>query len=318
MGHSSWSDDHYVARTNLRAATGASAFKYSDDTIKSTPHHLRKVHDQMNPNGVNRESRDGDNHPNSVAVAVLFDVTGSMQTIPRTLQEHLPKLMGMLVRRGFLADAQVLFGAVGDATCDQAPLQIGQFEAGIETDDDLGKIYLEGGGGGQNTESYELALYFMSRHTSCDCYEKRDKRGYLFVIADERPYNSVKKGEVASIIGDGLQADIPVEEIAEEVQDKWDTYILMPSTGGAHKRDTSIKKKWVDLFGQHVVEFDPAHVSEIIAGIIGKSEGFDDDAINDALDAVGSKAKGSVSTALATVSKGSSLTNVVSGSLPRR
>lgn len=317
MGSSDWSDSHYSDRAATRKATGASAFSYTDTTMASTPASARKAHDKMDPKGVTRESRDSDAHPDSVAVAVLFDVTGSMQTIPRVLQENLPKLMGMLVRRGFLKDAHVLFGAIGDATCDKAPLQIGQFEAGIETDDDLGRIYLEGGGGGQNTESYELGMYFASRHTSVDCFEKRDKRGYLFIIADEKPYECVKAREVTSVIGDSLQADIPLTDMVEELQEKWDTYILMPSTGGAHHSDKRIKARWVDLFGQHVIDFDPSHVSETIASIIGASEGFDADAIDSALDDVGSShAKRSVSTALSTVTKGGGLsTNVVSGSL---
>jgi hypothetical protein len=78
-----------------------------------------------------------------------------------------------------------MFGAIGDATCDRAPLQVGQFESDNRMDDDLSRILLEGGGGGQKTESYELAMYFMARHTAADCYEKRGKRGYLFIIGDE-------------------------------------------------------------------------------------------------------------------------------------
>ena len=319
MGSSDWSDSHYTSRSAARKATGTSAFAYSDTTMASTPASARKSHEKMDPKGVTRESRDSSAHPDSVAVAVLFDVTGSMQTIPRVLQENLPKLMGLLVRRGFLKDAHVLFGAIGDATCDRVPLQIGQFEAGIETDDDLGRIYLEGGGGGQNTESYELGMYFMSRHTSIDCFEKRDKRGYLFIIADEKPYECVKSHEVKNVIGDSLQADIPLTDMVSELQEKWDTYILMPSTGGAYKTDRSIKPYWTKLFGQHVIEFDPSHVSETIASIIGASEGFDADAINSALDDVGSgHAKKSVSTALSTVTKGGGLsTNVVSGTLAK-
>ena len=65
--------------------------------------------------------------------------------------------------------------------------------------EDLGKLFLEGGGGGQLTESYELAMYFMARHTSIDCHEKRGKRGYLFIIGDEMPYPKVKRREVAQL-----------------------------------------------------------------------------------------------------------------------
>src|SRR5205085_5425976 len=141
------------------------------------------------PSGVSaRQRRDSGNHPPSHAVSVLFDVTGSMQSVPRILQANLPRLMDLLIRKGYLEHPQIIVGGIGDATCDRAPLQIGQFESGIEIDDDLGKLYLEGGGGGQKTESYELAMYFLARHTALDCFEKRRERGYLFLIGDEMPY----------------------------------------------------------------------------------------------------------------------------------
>src|SRR5262249_14384559 len=177
------------------------------------------VHPKMNPRGVKvRESRDSAAHPESHAVAVLFDVTGSMQSVPRVLQAHLPQLMGLLIRKGYLDHPQILTGAIGDATGDAARLQVGQFESGIEIEEDLGRLSLEGGGGGHITESYELALYFMARHTAMDCYEKRNRRGYLFVIGDEIPYPKVKRQEVRAFIDDGLQTSLPVEEVVAELQ----------------------------------------------------------------------------------------------------
>ena len=123
---------------------------------------------------------------------MLFDVTGSMRTVPRVLQTKLPQLLGLLLRKGYASDPQIMFGAIGDATCDRVPLQVGQFESDNRMDDDLGRIVLEGGGGGQMTESYELAMYFMARHTVTDCCEKRGRRGYLFIIGDELAYPQVK------------------------------------------------------------------------------------------------------------------------------
>ena len=200
MGSTRWSDDHYKDRAKLRAEAGKDAFEY-DHEIK-TGQADRTVHEKMNPRGVQvRESRDSDAHPESHAVGVLFDVTGSMQTVPRILQANLPKLMGLLIHKGYLEHPQILIGAIGDATCDAAPLQVGQFESGIEIEEDLGKLFLEGGGGGQVTESYELAMYFMARHTAIDCLEKRGKRGYLFVIGDEAPYPRVKRREVEQVLG---------------------------------------------------------------------------------------------------------------------
>src|SRR5215469_18451298 len=220
MGSGAWSTNVYDAARRMRG--GASAFKYSDSGA-------RKVHPDLDPRGITvRESRDSDEHPTSLAIAVLFDVTGSMQGVPRVLQARLPQLMGLLIRKGYLDHPQILIGAIGDATCDAAPLQVGQFESGIEIEEDLGKLYLEGGGGGHITESYELAMYFMAHHTSIDCFEKRGKRGYLFIIGDEIPYAMVKRKEVGALIGDGLQSNIPVEEVVAELQRTYDVYHVLP------------------------------------------------------------------------------------------
>ena len=137
--------------------------------------------------------------PGRSAIAVLFDVTGSMRRrAARPAGASCRSCSGCCCARATSADPQILFGAIGDATCDRAPLQVGQFESDNRMDDDLGRILLEGGGGGQKTESYELALYFMARHTAIDCYEKRGQRGYLFVIGDEMAYPQVKPAEVAT------------------------------------------------------------------------------------------------------------------------
>src|SRR5690606_17900506 len=134
-----WSTDVYAARAGYLAATGASAFAYSDCGATT-------VHPDLDPRGVAaRESRDSADHPESLAIGVLFDVTGSMGHVPRALQAKLPDRLGLLLRKGYAEHPHIMFGAVGDATCDMAPLQIGQFEADNRMDDDLGKILLEGG-----------------------------------------------------------------------------------------------------------------------------------------------------------------------------
>src|SRR6185503_12550791 len=75
-----------------------------------------------------RESRDGPDHPESLPVAFVFDVTGSMGEIPIMLQKKVPKLMDVIAEKAGIKDLQILVGAVGDSTCDRYPLQLGQFE----------------------------------------------------------------------------------------------------------------------------------------------------------------------------------------------
>jgi hypothetical protein len=271
MGTTRWSDDHYRDRARLRARTGKDAFEH-DHAIR-TGNARRAVHQKMNPWGVKlRESRDSATHPESHAVGVLFDVTGSMQNVPRILQANLPKLMGLLIRRGYLEHPQILIGGIGDATCDVAPLQIGQFESGIEIEEDLGRLYLEGGGGGHITESYELAMYFMARHTALDCYEKRGRRGYLFVIGDEIPYPRVKRDEVTAYVADGLQADLPTTALIAELRRMYDVYYVLPRMT-SHWDNKEVHRTWAKLLGQNVLRLeDPAGICELIASTIGLAE----------------------------------------------
>lgn len=266
MGSGVWSTDVYEAAERYRRAAGVSAFAYSDGGA-------RRVHPTLDPYGVTvRESRDSAEHPRSLAIAVLFDVTGSMRTVPRVLQTKLPKLLGLLLRKGYATDPQILFGAIGDATCDRMPLQVGQFESDNRMDDHLGNIVLEGGGGGQMTESYELALYFMARHTAIDCFERRGRRGYLFLIGDELAYPRVKAGEVRRVIGDELTEDVPLRQIVAEVRRRYDTYYLLPA-GSSYAGDRRVLDFWRDLLGQNTLELDDLDaVCETIALTVGLGE----------------------------------------------
>ncbi len=273
MGSTHWSDNQHHERARLRAAAGKSAFEY-DEAVRAQADSERMVHAKMDPHGVAvRESRDSGNHPASRAVSVLFDVTGSMRTVPKILQANLPALMDLLIRKDYLAHPQIMVGGIGDATCDRVPLQIGQFESGIEIEEDLGMLYLEGGGGGDITESYELALYFMAHHTAIDCHERRGQPGYLFLIGDEVPYRTVKRDEVERVIGDRLQADIPTEEVIAELQRRYDVYFILPKMTH-HWNNRTVQSHWTQLLGQNVLRLeDPAGICELIASTIGVAEG---------------------------------------------
>ncbi|MEH0820668.1 hypothetical protein [Micromonospora sp. CPCC 205714] len=298
MGSGIWSTDVYDAADRYRRATGASAFSYSDSGA-------RTVHPALDPRGAVRESRDSAEHPQSTPIAVLFDVTGSMGHVPRVLQTKLPQLLGLLLRQGYARDPQIMFGAIGDATCDRVPLQVGQFESDNRMDDDLGRIVLEGGGGGQMMESYELALYFMARHTATDSWDKRGRRGYLFIIGDELAYPRVKAREVARLIGDDLREDVGLRQIVDEVTRRWDTYYLLPA-GSHYSGNATVLDHWRGLLGQQAVELDDLDaVCETIALTIGLGEqAIDlDEGLRD-LDRAGSTATGTVSRALARLDGG--------------
>lgn len=273
MGGTAWSDSHYTERAKAMAAAGTPAFTYDAD-VKSGKAPAA-VHDKLNPKGVTREARDSETHPETVPIAVLFDVTGSMGAVPRALQAKLPKLYGLLIRRGVLEHPAIMVGAIGDATCDRAPLQIGQFEGGNEIEDDLSRLFLEAGGGGQLQESYELALYFMAHHTVTDAWEKRQKRGYLFVIGDECARDFINRLEVQDVIGDSLEANPTLAAVLSAVQERWDTYFIMPHGGSYWADSAGVFPAWRTLLGQQALRLeDPELICEFLASVIAAAEGI--------------------------------------------
>jgi hypothetical protein len=273
MGSGIWSANIYDECNRQRAAKNQSAFDYSDRVSRSGRSDW-KAHERLNPYGVKqRESRDSAEHPDATAIAVLFDVTGSMREVPKIMQTRLPQLLGLLQRKAYVPDPQILFGAIGDATCDRVPLQIGQFESDNRMDENLEAIFLEGGGGGQRTESYELAMYFLARHTDIDDWNKRGRRGYAFIIGDEMAYPTVKSSEVRDWIGDTLSEDIRVEAIVQELRRHYHVFYLLPNAA-SYGGDREILGFWRALLGKNVLELEDAHaVCEVIALTIGMTEG---------------------------------------------
>jgi hypothetical protein len=228
-------------------------------------------HPLMNPKDVRaRESRDSADHPSSIGIVFALDVTGSMGEIPEQLaRQELPRFMRVLMDCK-VPDPQLLFMAVGDANSDTAPLQVGQFESTAELMDRwLTWSFLEGRGGGQDHESYELALYFLAEHTDMDCWVKRRKRGYLFMTGDELPYPAVSRHQVEALIGDRLDEDVPVAAAVAAVEETFHPFFLIPDP----KRRARCERPWRDLLGDHVVAMEsPADTCFVAAGLVALTE----------------------------------------------
>ena len=226
----------------------------------------RQCHPMMNPKGVKmRESRDGADHPESQGIVFALDVSGSMGEIPKVMAtEQLPNFMKVLMDCQ-VKDPQVLFLALGNATSDQAPLQVGQFESTAELMDQwLTWTYLEGRGGGEG-ESYDLAFYFLAAHPEMDCMVKRKKRGYLFMTGDETPFPALSRHIVEGIIGDKLDEDIPLEEVIAELQKTYIPFFLIPDRTRAKR----CERRWRDLLGDNVLVLNgPADVCFVAAGAL--------------------------------------------------
>lgn len=290
MGGGKWDDDLYKSATTARREAGVDDFDYSRKV--QTGEAAAKVHPDLDPttiSAIGRESRDSMEHPNSVAMAVMFDVTGSMARTPQVMQGQLPGLMDAVVAKANLRDIQICYGAVGDWYSDRFAFQIGQFESDNRCDEQLRNIILEGGGGGGNHESYHLGFYFAARKTVTDCFAQRGKKGYLFTIGDEKGYPKARVDEIKAVFGDDIPSDIPIKTLVAEVATKWVHFHLIPQDTGYHGCEEN-RTYWQNLLGaERVIPVaDAANICEVIAGLVAMMEtGLAADAVVDTLGLTG-------------------------------
>lgn len=224
----------------------------------------------MNPkNAILREARDSEEHPNSLAIIIALDVTGSMGHIPHDLvKEGLPNIMEKIIQNS-IPDPQVLFLGIGDHEIDQAPLQVGQFESGDELLDKwLTEVYLEGGGGGNYGESYLLAWYFASQHTSIDCFEKRKQKGFLFTIGDEPTLKTIPKEALQNLMGTGQFEDYSANELYDKAREMYNVFHIHIAETGKGRYSETIDG-WKQLLGDNLKVVDHhKDVARIIADTV--------------------------------------------------
>lgn len=277
MGASSWSDAAYHSRVSATRAAGKPVFDYHAKVSSGAA--AKAAHEKLDPkllkNGC-REARDSDAHPNSKPVFVGLDVTGSMQNVPRMIQEKLPTLMGLLTRKGYLADPAICVAAIGDAYCDRVPFQVGQFESGVELDDDIRNMFLEGGGGGNMHESYEIALYFLANCVKSDAWDKRQQKGYAFIVCDEELNTRLAADHLRTVFGSAIGEipgnDINVDELLAKVLERWELFCIIPKMT-ANCEDPNYSARWRKLLNERVLTLDdPNGIAELIASTIGVLE----------------------------------------------
>ena len=269
MGYAKWSTQSY----NQYRANYASQSR--DDIFKNNRY--GRVSEALNPYGLRlRESRDSVQHPNSLAIGIFLDVTGSMGRIPELLIRHkLGTMMDTLLHHG-VEDPQVMFSALGDQYTDRAPLQVGQFESGAtEMNLNLSQVYLEGGGGGQAKESYQLAWLIAGKHTSIDCFEKRGEKGFLFTVGDEMSWDHLEADYLRQLMGYAESQTFTASELLQAAQAKYHVYHIHINETG-YRNNPQVIQFWKNLLGEHFLMLDDHRaLAELIASVVAMVKGVD-------------------------------------------
>ena len=261
MGFGSYSSDS----RSVRATSLGYTTKSAHEIFKS-----RSINNAMDPNGVTiRESRDSKEHPNALPIVIALDLTGSMGSVPlKLVRGDITTIVQNIIDNG-QPDPQILFLGVGDHECDDAPLQVGQFESSDELLDNwLTTVYLEGGGGGNSGESYLLAWYFAGYHTVTDSFEKRNEKGFLFTIGDEPTLKSIPKHTLKEIMGDaGQHKEFSAAELLDKARETYNVYHLHIKETGAGSRQSTVDG-WKQLMGEENLLVIQRH--EDVANTIAK------------------------------------------------
>lgn len=255
---------------------------YAASTIGRTTEAVftaRGIDSDLNPFGVRvRESRDSALNPESTAIIVGLDVTGSMGMIADALaREGLGTMIEEILARRPVSDPHILCMGIGDVLCDQAPLQVTQFEADIRIARQLEKLWLEKGGGGNCCESYTLPWYFAALHTAIDCFEKRGQKGYLFTVGDEEPPMDLPGTAITRFLGDPPQRDFSSRELLQLVSRMYHVFHIIVEEGSHARHDPrGVRDRWTALLGQRVIGLsDHTRLAEVIVSAIEVNEGRD-------------------------------------------
>lgn len=265
MGYSTWDG---ATRSSYGARAKAATNKTREQIFQK-----KAINKAFDPASITlRESIDSEKNPESNAVIVALDVTGSMGFIAEHIaKKGLGTLVESIIDRAPVTDPHIMMMAVGDISYDSAPLQVTQFEADIRIADQLEDLFLEGGGGGNRYESYDLPWIFAANKTHIDCFEKRNKKGYLFTIGDELPPRTANRSVLKETLGVQMQENLDAAQALEAAQKKFNVFHVCVEEGYQHGE----YEAWKALLGKRAIRLsDYKHISEVITSVMQVSEGM--------------------------------------------
>lgn len=229
MGGGSWTRNAFTSYTTTKGYSvsmdGVVAGMSSNvqDNFKS-----KMLVADLNPKNVMRECVDSVEHPNTKPVILALDVTGSMGKAAMEVAKQINVVMTKLYEN--IADVEFMVMGIGDLAYDYAPIQASQFESDIRIAEQLDKIYFEGGGGGNDYESYSAAWYFGLNHTKLDCWN-RGQKGVIITMGDEPMNPYLPKKALSAVTGDNLQSDVETAQLYANASEKFDIYHLYVKHG---------------------------------------------------------------------------------------
>lgn len=244
--------------------------RISGQTFEATQ--LKEI---LNPKGKIRECCNSEEHPNTVPVILALDVTGSMGAACKETAEALSQIMKTLYDK--FKDVEVCVMGVGDFECDDAPLQVSQFESDVRVAQQLDQIWMEHGGGGNNYESYTAPWVFGLYRTKLDAYDKQGRKGIIITMGDEPLNPDLPAGTVKDYLGsaDGANqfGSFETSKLYEDASKKFDIFHIAvdDSSSSYYRHRTKARETFIPILGGRFKESSINNLGKTICECIEES-----------------------------------------------
>lgn len=270
MGGGAWTTTAFNTYTTTVRGMDAATYATCDNIRVQDAYKARRLHADLNPRNIMRECLDTAEHPNTIPVILALDVTGSMGKAAIEVSKKLGVIMESIYNSDHVSDVEFCVMAIGDLYCDDAPVQMSQFESDVRIAEHLDKVWFEGGGGGNAWESYTAAWYMGLNHCKLDCW-KRGKKGIIITMGDEKINPCLRKNEIAAFIGDSVQADVDTADLYEQVKEKFDVHHISiddpSSCYSRYNRSGGIDSAW-SMLGENYHVSTVNGLQDMIASIV--------------------------------------------------
>jgi len=275
MGNSRWNDDDYKSyakSTNYRSASRAEVFSHNIDE-KLDPRNV-KVGKGDRKGQQLRESIISEANPDPTPIILGLDVTGSMGALAEKIaKDELPKLMTKIHETSVVSDPHVMFMGIDDVFAQgHGALQVSYFEPDLRIVEQLRKLWLVGNGGGNGSESYDLAWYFGANYTYLENFEKTGKPGFLFTFGDEpAPFATVPKDALQEIFGPGEYENTSPAASLKAAQKKYQVFHVIAEHG---RPSASVGASWTKMLGPNAIFLrDPAYLTDVVMATMAIANG---------------------------------------------
>lgn len=248
-----------------------------------------KIDEALDPKKFSiRESVDGPDNSESTPIIIGLDVTRSMDPVLDAMaRKGMKTLCEEIYNRKPVTDPHICTLGIGDVEVDRYPFQATQFEADVRIFEQLEKLYLEKGGGGNDHESYILAWYFAIHRVKSDSFTKRGQKGYIFTIGDEEVTPKITGEAFQRFLNEGQMPDMTCQELFDLAFPEWEIFHVIIKEGSyARNAFNEVKQSWEDVISvQRTIPLDDhTKIGEVIVSILEIASGKNLSEVRDSWD----------------------------------